>query len=321
MHWRRHLRRTAVSGVRNLRRGHQGGRDQSSRRRPRLADDRADAAEDRLRHAGRGVAPREGHRCHPRHQLGVKPFSMALLGWIFVRHVFARWLPAGQIDSYIAGLILLAAAPCTAMVFVWSNLANGEPNCVAGRVQRCGDVVLAPLVVRFCRPARASRCLHARISVAYIVVSSSTRPPVAPADAGARAGAPGRGLSTTLAPKISPVSLSALLATLVLLFSFQGRQIVAQPLTHRNSRSRLIRSTSSRSRVLAGPAAWRRVPRCRPSALIGASNFFELAIAVAIAVFGIESGEAFATVVGVLIEVPVMICWSTSHFTSSASIS
>jgi len=240
----------------------------------------------------------------------VKPFSMALLGWIFVRHVFARWLPAGQIDSYIAGLILLAAAPCTAMVFVWSNLADGEPNFTLSQVA-LNDVVMlfafAPLVALLLGLSSIAVPWDTlALSVAlYIVV------PVIVSQLWRRwmlaRGGPTR-LAATLA-QLHPVSLSALFATLVLLFSFQGRQIVAQPLII------AILAVPILIQVYfnAGLAYWlnRRLGvayrvAC-PSALIGASNFFELAVATAVSLYGLESGAALATVVGVLIEVPVML--------------
>jgi ACR3 family arsenite transporter len=241
---------------------------------------------------------------------GVKPFSMALLGWVFVRHVFARWLPAGQIDAYIAGLILLAAAPCTAMVFVWSNLADGEPNFTLSQVA-LNDVVMlfafAPLVALLLGLSSIPVPWNtlALSVVLYIVV------PVVASQLWRRAllarGGPAR-LAATLA-RLHPVSLAALLATLVLLFAFQGRQILAQPLII----AMLAVPILIQVYFNAGLAYWLNhrlgvaYNVACPSALIGASNFFELAVATAVSLYGLESGAALATVVGVLIEVPVML--------------
>ncbi len=240
----------------------------------------------------------------------VKPFSMALLGWIFVRHVFARWLPADQVDSYIAGLILLAAAPCTAMVFVWSDLSDGEPNFTLSQVA-LNDVVMlfafAPLVALLLGLSSIAVPWDtlALSVVLYIVV------PVIASQLWRRAllarGGAAR-LAATLA-RLRPVSLAALLATLVLLFTFQGRQILAQPLIIAMLAVPILIQVYFNS----GLAYWlnRRLGVAHsvacPSALIGASNFFELAVATAVSLYGLESGAALATVVGVLIEVPVML--------------
>jgi arsenite transporter len=241
---------------------------------------------------------------------GVKPFSMALLGWVFVRHVFAPFLPASQIDSYIGGLILLAAAPCTAMVFVWSNLSDGEPHFTLSQVALNDTIMLfafAPIVgllLGLSNIAVPWQTLALSV-VLYIVV------PVIASQLWRRhllaSGEPAR-LAGTLA-RLQPVSLGALLATLVLLFSFQGRQILDQPLTI----AMLAVPILIQVYFNAGLAYWLNyklgVAHCvaGPSALIGASNFFELAVATAISLFGFQSGAALATVVGVLIEVPVML--------------
>ncbi|CCG42651.1 ACR3 family arsenite efflux transporter [Magnetospirillum molischianum] len=239
----------------------------------------------------------------------VKPFSMALLGWVFISHLFQPYLPPAQIDSYIAGLILLAAAPCTAMVFVWSNLCKGEPHFTLSQVA-LNDLIMvfafAPLVgLLLGLSAITVPWDTLLISVGlYIVV------PVIVAQIWRRtllAHSP-QALAATLA-KLGPLSLVALLATLVLLFGFQGEQIIAQPLVI------LMLAVPITIQVYfnSGLAYWlnRRfgVAHCvaGPSALIGASNFFELAVAAAISLFGFESGAALATVVGVLIEVPVML--------------
>ena len=240
----------------------------------------------------------------------VKPFSMALLGWLFIGGLFAPLLPAGQGGSYIAGLILLAAAPCTAMVFVWSNLVGGEPHFTLSQVA-LNDLIMvvafAPLVALLLGvSAIAVPWSTLLLSVGlYIVV------PVLVAQAwrrGLLAAGGESALRRTLAA-LHPLSLLALLATLVLLFGFQGERILAQPLVI------LLLAVPIIIQVYfnAGLAYWlsRRfgVAWCvaAPAALIGASNFFELAVATAISLFGLGSGAALATVVGVLVEVPVML--------------
>lgn len=239
----------------------------------------------------------------------VKPFSMAVLGWLFISHLFRPYLPSEQIESYIAGLILLAAAPCTAMVFVWSNLCKGEPHFTLSQVA-LNDLIMvvafAPLVGMLLGLSAISVPWETLlISVGlYIVV------PVIIAQLWRRAllARGGQALAGTLA-RLGPLSLVALLATLVLLFGFQGEQIIAQPLVI----GLLAVPITIQVYLNSGLAYWlnRRlgVPHCvaGPSALIGASNFFELAVAAAISLFGFDSGAALATVVGVLIEVPVML--------------
>ena len=240
----------------------------------------------------------------------VKPFSMAVLGWLFIGHLFAPWLPAAQIDSYIAGLILLAAAPCTAMVFVWSNLSDGEPHFTLTQVALNDTIMVfafAPIVGLLLGLSAITvpwQTLVLSVGL-YIVV------PVLIAQ-GLRGRLIARGgpaaLARTLAT-LQPLSLAALLATLVLLFGFQGEQIIEQPLTiallavpiliqvyFNSGLAYLLNRMSGEAHCVAAP-----------SALIGASNFFELAVATAISLFGFESGAALATVVGVLIEVPVML--------------
>ena len=240
----------------------------------------------------------------------VKPFSMALLGWLFVGWLFRAWLPASQIDSYIAGLILLAAAPCTAMVFVWSNLCDGEPHFTLSQVALNDTIMVfafAPIVgLLLGLSAITVPWATLLLSVVlYIVV------PVVIAQLLRRmllsAGGPPR-LADVLR-RFGSVSLLALLATLVLLFGFQGEQIVAQPLII----ALLAVPILIQVYFNAGLAYWLNraagEAHCvaAPSALIGASNFFELAVAAAISLFGFQSGAALATVVGVLIEVPVML--------------
>ncbi|CAG2126533.1 Arsenical-resistance protein Acr3 [Cupriavidus yeoncheonensis] len=239
----------------------------------------------------------------------VKPFSMALLGWIFVRHLFSGWLPADQLDSYIAGLILLAAAPCTAMVFVWSQLCKGDPYFTLSQVALNDAIMVvafAPVVALLLGLSSITVPWDTLItSVAlYIVV------PVLIAQV-IRKMLLARGEATykRVVGALGPYSITALLATLVLLFGFQGNAIVDQPLII------LLLAVPILIQVLANSGLAYLLNRklgvahcvAGPSALIGASNFFELAVATAISLFGFQSGAALATVVGVLIEVPVML--------------
>ncbi|MCI1192170.1 ACR3 family arsenite efflux transporter [Calidifontimicrobium sp. SYSU G02091] len=239
----------------------------------------------------------------------VKPFSMALLAWIFIRHVFAPYLPADQLDSYVAGLILLAAAPCTAMVFVWSRLTGGDPMFTLGQVALNDTIMVfafAPIVALLLGLSAITVPWDTLLTsvVMYIVI------PVILAQAWRRrllARGPAA-LEAALA-KLGPWSIAALLATLVLLFGFQGQAILEQPLVIAMLAVPILVQVFFNSSL----AYWlnRRVGEKHnvacPSALIGASNFFELAVAAAISLFGFESGAALATVVGVLIEVPVML--------------
>ncbi|MBZ6071686.1 ACR3 family arsenite efflux transporter [Aeromonas schubertii] len=237
----------------------------------------------------------------------VKPFSMALLGWIFIRGLFADLLPADQLDSYVAGLILLAAAPCTAMVFVWSRLVNGNPYFTLSQVA-LNDLIMvvafAPLVALLLGVSSITVPWDTLLTsvLLYIVV------PVILAQ-WLRRRALARGTLESLLSRIQPWSMAALLLTLVLLFAFQGEQILAQPLVI----ALLAVPILIQVFFNAGLAYWlnRAVGEqhavAGPSALIGASNFFELAVAAAISLFGFHSGAALATVVGVLIEVPVML--------------
>jgi len=242
---------------------------------------------------------------------GIKPFSMALLGWLFIGYLFRGWLPEDQIDSYIAGLILLAAAPCTAMVFVWSNLSRGEPHFTLSQVA-LNDVIMvfafAPIVALLLGMSSIvvpwdTLLLSVLLYIVVpLIIASLWRRFILSQNNGQKR------LECTL-KTLHPWSLSALLATLVLLFGFQGEQILNQPLIivllavpiliqvlFNSSLAYLLNRAVKSPHCVAGP-----------SALIGASNFFELAVATAIALFGFESGAALATVVGVLIEVPVML--------------
>jgi ACR3 family arsenite transporter len=240
----------------------------------------------------------------------VKPFSMAALGWLFIGYLFRPYLPAEQINSYIAGLILLAAAPCTAMVFVWCNLSNGEPHFTLSQVA-LNDVIM---VVAFAPIVGLLLGLSAitvpwetlLLSVGLYIVVPVTLAQLMRRWMLARRG--DAGLAGLLA-RLQPLSLIALLVTLVLLFGFQGEQIINQPLViallavpiliqvyFNSGLAYLLNRLSGEAHCVAAP-----------SALIGASNFFELAVAAAISLFGFTSGAALATVVGVLIEVPVML--------------
>ncbi|MGE8126680.1 ACR3 family arsenite efflux transporter [Methylobacterium sp. NPDC080182] len=240
----------------------------------------------------------------------VKPFSMAVLGWLFVGWLFRPYLPADQIDSYIAGLIILAAAPCTAMVFVWSNLTKGEPHFTLSQVALNDTIMVvafAPIVGLLLGLSAITVPWSTLVLsvVLYIVL------PVIVAQLVRRSllASGGQAALDRLLKALGPVSLVALLATLVLLFGFQGEQIIAQPLViallavpiliqvyFNAGLAYLLNRIAGEQHCVAGP-----------SALIGASNFFELAVAAAISLFGFHSGAALATVVGVLIEVPVML--------------
>ncbi|HWT16138.1 MAG TPA: ACR3 family arsenite efflux transporter [Patescibacteria group bacterium] len=239
----------------------------------------------------------------------VKPFSMALLGWLFIRHLFAPWLPADQIDSYIAGLILLAAAPCTAMVFVWSRLTNGDPLFTLSQVALNDGIMIvafAPLVA-FLLGLSAITVPWATLVTSvglYIIV------PVIIAQVWRRQLlARGQAAFDAAMAMIGPWSIAALLATLVLLFAFQGEAILKQPLIIALLAVPILIQVFFNSALAywLNRAVGEKHDIACPSALIGASNFFELAVAAAISLFGFESGAALATVVGVLIEVPVML--------------
>ncbi len=240
----------------------------------------------------------------------VKPFSMALLGWLFIRGFFADWLPAEQIDSYIAGLILLAAAPCTAMVFVWSNLSDGEPHFTLTQVALNDTIMIfafAPIVGLLLGLSAITvpwdtLFLSVILYILIPVIIAQFVRHMLLSSGGETA------LSGAL-EKLGPISLSALLATLVLLFGFQGEQILAQPLVIALLAVPILIQVYFNSGLAYLLNRKLGVAHCvaAPSALIGASNFFELAVATAIVLFGFESGAALATVVGVLIEVPVML--------------
>lgn len=239
----------------------------------------------------------------------VKPFSMAFLGWLFIRQLFAPFLPADQIDSYIAGLILLAAAPCTAMVFVWSRLSNGDPLFTLSQVALNDTIMIfafAPLVAFLLGISSITVPWSTLLIsvVLYIVI------PVGIAQIWRKALIKkGPAAFERAIQAIGPWSIAALLLTLVLLFGFQGKAIISQPIVIALLAVPILIQVFFNSAL----AYWlnRRLGEAHcvacPSALIGASNFFELAVAAAIGLFGFESGAALATVVGVLIEVPVML--------------
>jgi ACR3 family arsenite transporter len=239
----------------------------------------------------------------------VKPFSMAFLGWLFVRHLFAPYLPTDQLDSYIAGLILLAAAPCTAMVFVWSRLSNGDPLFTLSQVALNDTIMVfafAPIVglLLGISAITVPWGTLATSVVLYIVI------PLALAQAWRKALlAKGQAHFDATMEKIGPWSITALLATLVLLFAFQGKAIIEQPLIIALLAVPILIQVFFNAALAYGlnRAVGEKHNVACPSALIGASNFFELAVAAAISLFGFESGAALATVVGVLIEVPVML--------------
>jgi arsenite transporter len=248
----------------------------------------------------------------------VKPFSMALLGWLFIGYLFRPFLPATQIDSYIAGLIILVAAPCTAMVFVWSNLTKGEPHFTLSQVALNDAIMVVAFapIVGLLLGLSAITVPWATLTLSvglYIII------PVILAQVLRQRLLTNGGQSALdgLLHVLQPVSLVALLATLVLLFGFQGQQIIAQPAVilllaipiliqvyFNSGLAYLLNRLIGEQHCVAGP-----------SALIGASNFFELAVAAAISLFGFHSGAALATVVGVLIEVPVMlsVVWIVNH--------
>ena len=239
----------------------------------------------------------------------VKPFSMALLAWIFIRHLFADLLPIDQIDSYIAGLILLAAAPCTAMVFVWSGLCGGEPKFTLSQVAINDAIMMfafAPLVafllgISSITVPWATLFLSVFLFIIVpVVISQILRKMLLLKSQQAL---------DTLLNRIQPISITALLITLVLLFAFQGQQILAQPIIIALLAVPITIQVYFNSMLAYWLNKKFKVAHCvaGPSALIGASNFFELAVATAIALFGFNSGAALATVVGVLIEVPVML--------------
>ena len=240
----------------------------------------------------------------------IKPFSMAALGWLFIAHVLKPYLPADQIDSYIAGLILLAAAPCTAMVFVWSNLSDGEPDFTLTQVALNDTIMIfafAPIVGLLLGLSAITvpwQTLLLSVGL-YIVIPVVLAQVVR--NRTLAAGGPAA-LSRLLA-RVQPVSLVALLTTLVLLFGFQGEQIIAQPMIIALLAVPILIQVYFNAGLayLLNRATGEAHCVAAPSALIGASNFFELAVAAAISIFGFSSGAALATVVGVLIEVPVML--------------
>lgn len=254
----------------------------------------------------------------------VKPFSMAAFAWVFFRLVFARWIPAADADQYIAGCIILAAAPCTAMVFVWSYLSDGDPAYTLVQVS-VNDLIMLVLfapIVRFLVSGASSLQVPFEVLLYSVVVFI-----VIPLAAGIvlrrwLMHARGRAwFEDTLLPRFAPISMGALLATLLLIFAFQSQNITTKTLHVGLIAVPILIQVYFNSSLTYGLMRLFRVEYAiaAPGALIGASNFFELAVATAIALFGPESGAALATVVGVLIEVPVMlsvcsVCNRTRHW-------
>jgi arsenite transporter len=258
----------------------------------------------------------------------VKPFSMALIGWLFFRHLFAPWITAADADQYIAGTIILAAAPCTAMVFVWSYLTDGDPAYTLVQVS-VNDLIMlflfAPIVGLLVSGASS-------LTVPFIVLLYSVLAfIVIPLTIGAAARAffvkrhGPRWFEETLLPRFAPITIVALLATLILIFAFQAQNITGKGFHVLLIAIPILLQVYLNAGLAYGAMKWFRVPHnvAAPGALIGASNFFELAVATAIALFGPGSGAALATVVGVLVEVPVMLtvctfCNRTRHWFAEA---
>jgi arsenite transporter len=239
----------------------------------------------------------------------VKPFSMALLGWLFIRHVFAGWLPADQLDSYVAGLILLAAAPCTAMVFVWSQLCKGDPYFTLSQVA-LNDAIMVVAFAPIVALLLGLSSIHVPWETLLTSVGLYIVVPVILSQLWRRR-LLRRGTDhfQAVVARLGPFSILALLLTLVLLFAFQGERIVEQPIVIALLAVPILLQVVLNSGLAYVLNRRMGVQHCvaGPSALIGASNFFELAVATAISLFGFQSGAALATVVGVLIEVPVML--------------
>lgn len=239
----------------------------------------------------------------------IKPFTMAALAWLFIGTLFRSWLPETQIDDYIAGMILLGAAPCTAMVFVWSQLTDGDPMFTLSQVA-LNDVIMvfafAPIVGLLLGMAAITVPWN---TLAFSVVLYVVVPLLFAQAMRALTLRKGTAALDQLLSRIAPLSITALLATLVLLFGFQGRQIIEQPLIIALLAIPILIQVYfiAAAGYFMNRWAGEKHNIAGPSALIGASNFFELAVATAIVLYGFESGAALATVVGVLIEVPVML--------------
>lgn len=254
----------------------------------------------------------------------VKPFSMALIAWVFFRHIFAAWIAPAQADQYIAGCIILAAAPCTAMVFVWSHLTNGDPAYTLVQVS-VNDLIMLFLfapIVRYLVSGASSLevpfnvLLYSVLAFIVIPLSAGVLLRVWLTRTRGR-----QWFSEVFLPKFSPVTILALLATLVLIFGFQSQNIRGRYFHVLLIAVPILLQVYFNSSLAYGLMRWFKVQHsvAAPGALIGASNFFELAVATAIALFGPGSGAALATVVGVLVEVPVMLsvcnaCNRTRHW-------
>lgn len=241
----------------------------------------------------------------------IKPFTMALFAWLFFDNLYQAWLTPEQADTYIAGAILLGAAPCTAMVFVWSYLSGGDPNYTLVQVS-VNDLILLVLFVPIVQLLLGITDFHIPYNVLITSVVTFVVIPLAAGYLVNRWLISARGedwFKTSFLPNLKPVSIFALLSTLVLLFAFQGEQILAQPFHILLIAIPLTLQTYFIFFVSWAGGRFLKLPYrvCAPASMIGASNFFELAVAVAIALFGLNSGAALATVVGVLIEVPIML--------------
>jgi ACR3 family arsenite transporter len=254
----------------------------------------------------------------------VKPFSMALLAWLFFRFIFSPWMAPTEADQYIAGAIILAAAPCTAMVFVWSYLTDGDPAYTLVQVSVNDMIMLllfAPIVGFLVSGASSLTVPFAVLFysvVGFIVIPLTVGVLLRTLFIRQRGT---RWFEEVLLPRFAPVTIAALLITLVLIFAFQADNILGKPLHVFLIAIPILCQVYFNASLAYGLMKWFNVPYsvAAPGALIGASNFFELAVATAIALFGPESGAALATVVGVLVEVPVMlsvchVCNQTRHW-------
>src|SRR5690348_12712273 len=254
----------------------------------------------------------------------VKPFSMAFIAWLFFRHVFGAWITPAQADQYIAGTVILAAAPCTAMVFVWSHLTDGDPAYTLVQVSLNDLIMLVAFVpiVQFLVTGASSLAVPFRVLLYSVVVFI-----VIPLAAGMALrmwfiGSHGKTwFEQTLLPRFAPVTITALLTTLVFIFAFQSDNITGRFFNVLLIAVPISLQVYFNASLSYGLMKLLKVEHsvAAPGALIGASNFFELAVATAIALFGPESGAALATVVGVLVEVPVMLsvcaaCNRTRHW-------
>ena len=253
----------------------------------------------------------------------VKPFSMAFIGWLFFKHVFFPWIGPELADQYVAGVIILAAAPCTAMVFVWSHLTEGDPAYTLVQVS-VNDLIMlvlfAPIVTLLVRGASSLTVpfIVLLYSVIFFIVIPLSAGVVS---RGILIRTRGQAWFDRFVSVLHPVSILALLATLICIFAFQADNITTRFFHIVLIAIPILIQVYFNSSLAYGLMKWLKVPHsvAAPGALIGASNFFELAVATAIALYGPGSGAALATVVGVLVEVPVMLsvcsfCNRTRHW-------